>query len=48
MEHLAIQIISLSDSEIATRFATYKDSLCKKIEKANKDLKEVKYKYKTN
>ena len=45
---LAMQIISLSDSEIATRFATYKDSLCKKIEKANKDLKEVKYKYKTN
>ena len=29
---LAMQIISLSDSEIATRFATYKDSLCKKIE----------------
>ena len=45
---LAMQIISLSDSEIATRFATYKDALCKKIEKANKDLKEVKYKYKTN
>ena len=34
---LAMQIISLSDSEIATRFATYKDSLCKKIEKAKKD-----------
>ena len=45
---LAMQILALSDTEIAQRFAEYKASLCKKIEKANIDLKEVKYKFKTN
>lgn len=45
---LAMQIIALSDSAVAGRFSTYKSSLCKKIEKANKDLAEVKYEYKTN
>ena len=45
---LAMQILALSDTGIAQRFAEYKASLCKKIEKANIDLKEVKYKFKTN
>lgn len=45
---LAMQIISLSDAAVAERFAAYKASLCKKIEKANKDLAEVKYDFKVN
>lgn len=43
---LAMQILALSDADIAARFADYKGSLCKKIEKANKELAEVKYEYK--
>ena len=43
---LAMQILALSDADIAARFADYKASLCKKIEKANKELAEVKYEYK--
>jgi 5-(carboxyamino)imidazole ribonucleotide mutase len=45
---LAMQILALSDADIAVRFADYKASLCKKIEKANEDLKELQYEYKTN
>lgn len=45
---LAVQMLSLADEELATRFADYKDNLKKKIEKANEELKEVKYAYKTN
>ncbi len=43
---LAMQMIALTDSGVAERFATYKASLRKKIEKANADLKELKYNYK--
>ena len=43
---LAMQILALSDADIAVRFADYKASLCKKIEKANKELADVKYEYK--
>ena len=43
---LAMQILALSDADIAVRFDDYKASLCKKIEKANKELAEVKYEYK--
>ena len=43
---LAMQILALSDADIAVRFADYKASLCKKIEKANEELAEVKYEYK--
>ena len=45
---LAVQIIALSDAELATKFAGYKTSLKNKIVKANEELKEVKYTYKTN
>ncbi|MDE5986209.1 MAG: 5-(carboxyamino)imidazole ribonucleotide mutase [Prevotella sp.] len=45
---LAMEMISLTDSAVAERLAAYKASLCKKIEKANRDLAEVKYTYKTN
>lgn len=43
---LAMQILALSDADIAACFADYKASLRKKIEKANKELAEVKYEYK--
>ena len=45
---LAVQMLALSDTELATKFADYKTGLKKKIVKANEDLKEVKYEYKTN
>ncbi len=45
---LAVQMLALSDGAIAQRLAVYKGSLKVKIEKANKDLAEIKYEYKTN
>lgn len=45
---LATEMLALADADIAQRLATYKDGLKQKIEKANKDLAEVKYEYKTN
>ncbi len=45
---LAAQIISLSDAELAKRMADYKNSLKSKIEKANAELAEIKFAYKTN
>lgn len=45
---LATQIIALSDSEVRERFGTYRKSLGEKIVKANSELSEVKYRFKTN
>lgn len=45
---LAVQILALSDPELQTRFAAYKEDLKKKIVKANEELTQVKYEYKTN
>ena len=45
---LAVQMLSLTDERIAARFAEYKQGLAKKIVKANEELKEVKFEYKTN
>lgn len=45
---LAVEMLSLSDKELADRFAAYKEGLKKKIEKANEDLREIKYDYKCN
>ena len=45
---LAVQILALGDAELAVKFADYKTSLKNKIVKANEELKEVKYTYKTN
>lgn len=45
---LAVQILSLSDADLAEKLAVYKENLKQKIEKANAELKEVKYDYKTN
>ena len=45
---LAVEMLALSDEAIAQRLAAYKQGLRAKIEKANKDLAEVQYEYKTN
>ena len=45
---LAVQILALGDAELAAKFADYKTGLKNKIVKANEELKEVKYTYKTN
>ena len=45
---LAVQMLALADETLATKFAAYKESLKNKIVKANEELKEVKYTYKTN
>ena len=45
---LAVEMLALSDEELAARFAAYKEGLKQKIVKANEDLKAVKYAYKTN
>ena len=43
---LATEMIALSDEAIAAKVDAWKAGLGKKIEKANEDLKEVKYTYK--
>lgn len=45
---LAVQMLALSDSQINEQFTAYKNDLKKKIVKANEELKEVKFAYKTN
>jgi len=45
---LAVEMLALADEELAARLQAYKDGLKEKIEKANKELAEVKYAYKTN
>ena len=45
---LAVQMLALSDDAIAQRLADHKSGLKAKIEKANRDLSEVKYPFKTN
>lgn len=45
---LAVEIIAVADEEMAEKMAAYKAGLGEKIEKANKDLAEVKYAYKVN
>ena len=45
---LAVQMLALSDTDLAETFAAYKEGLKKKIVKANEELKEVKYEYKVN
>lgn len=45
---LAVQMLALSDEALAKKFASYKENLKKKIEKANADLAEVKFAYKCN
>ncbi len=45
---LATQIIALTDPDVSSRFADYRSKLVEKIVKVNADLKDVKYKFKTN
>ncbi|SMO87230.1 5-(carboxyamino)imidazole ribonucleotide mutase [Saccharicrinis carchari] len=45
---LAAQMLSLADRELAERVAGFKENLKDKIEKANKELSQVKYEFKTN
>ncbi len=45
---LAVQILALGDEAIAQRLSEYKAGLSAKIEKANRDLAEVHYEFKTN
>jgi 5-(carboxyamino)imidazole ribonucleotide mutase len=40
--------LALGDENLAEQFSTYKNNLKKKIVKANEELKEVKFAYKTN
>jgi 5-(carboxyamino)imidazole ribonucleotide mutase len=45
---LAAQIIASGDGELMQKTIAYKEDLKKKIVKANEELKEVKYRFKTN
>jgi 5-(carboxyamino)imidazole ribonucleotide mutase len=45
---LAVQMLSLENKELETRFVAYKEGLKRKIVEANEELKGVKYPYKTN
>ena len=45
---LAVEMLALSDDELAARLTAYKDGLPNKIEKANQELAELKYQFKTN
>jgi 5-(carboxyamino)imidazole ribonucleotide mutase len=45
---LAVQMIALGNAEIAAKLDAFKINLKSKIEKANKDLSEIKFKFKTN
>lgn len=45
---LAVEMLALSDEKVAEKLATYKASLAGKIVKANAELAEIKYKFKTN
>ena len=45
---LATEMLALSNPDIAEKIAAYKSGLGAKIEKANEDLAQLKYEYKTN
>jgi len=45
---LAVQIMANSDPGLAIKLDLFKENLKVKIEKANKDLSEIKFRYKTN
>ena len=45
---LATQILALSDERIAARVSEYKENLASKIAKANEELAQIKYDFKTN
>ena len=45
---LATQIVALSDGDVKARYDLYRSKLEEKIVKVNAELKDVKYKFKTN
>ena len=45
---LAVQILSVTDNELYKRFTEYKSALKSKIVEANKQLSEIKFKFKVN
>jgi 5-(carboxyamino)imidazole ribonucleotide mutase len=45
---LAVEMLALSDEALNRRLADYKSGLSAKIEKANKELSEVNFKFKCN
>lgn len=45
---LATQMLALTDADIAARFDNYRASLSQKIVKANAELAQIEYKFKTN
>jgi len=45
---LAVQMLSVADPELFARFQEFKADLASKIAKANKELAQIKYEYKTN
>lgn len=45
---LATRILAITDGEIATRYNAWREGLGQKIVKANADLREVHYDFKTN
>ena len=45
---LAAQMLAVGDEKVAEKLVVYKESLKDKIVKANKELAEVKFKFKTN
>jgi len=45
---LAAQILSVADEDLQSKLADFKENLKKKIVKANEELKDVKFNFKTN
>ena len=45
---LAVQILAKSDNELKPKLANYKENLKKKIVQANKELSDVKYRFKVD
>ena len=45
---LAVQMMATGDEQLMQKMVSYKESLKQKIVKANQELSEVKYKFKTN
>ncbi len=45
---LAVEMLALGDEGLAARLSAYKTNLKEKIVKANAELSEVKYQFKTN
>lgn len=45
---LAVQILATADSAVMEKMIQFKENLASKIVKANEELKEVKFKFKTN